>query len=218
MNRIALGAAGLMLLAVVGCGTTAEESSVTFASGGAVTTSEPSPATEKPTTTTAAPTTTTTRATTTTTPPIGTQANPVPPGVPIPAGEWQITITGYEPDVSSLVVSFNQFNEPPRPGMVHARVAVDATFTGVGLGSPYELRMNLIGASKQTYQPISVSGGSGGDPAEIDNQAEAPTGGRVVGYVYFELTAADAVGPLLAFAPNVKYSDVPGGVGFFTVQ
>lgn len=203
---------------LAGCGGTAKESTVTVAASGSGTGTPELSTTSTVSTTTTASTTTTSRPTTTTAPPVGTQANPVPAGLPIPAGDWEIAVTGFEPDVSAMVTSFNQFNQPPKPGMVHARLAVDATYTGVGLGNPYELAMNLIGASKQTYQPISVAGGSGGDPSSVDDQAQTPTGGKVVGYIYFEVTAADAVGPLLAFPPNVKYSDVPGGVGFFRVQ
>lgn len=216
MMRMKGALVGLVVL-LAGCGSAADETSVTVRAQAPA--AKETTSTTRQTTTTTAPTTTTTRATTTTAPAIGSQANPVPAGVPIPAGDWEIAVTSYEPDVTAFVLSLNQFNNPPAPGNVFSRVGVDATFTGTGLGSPYQLQMNLIGASKQTYQPASgVAGGSGGEPAEVSDAAQAPTGAKVVGYIYYELTAADAAGPLLAFPPNVKYTDVPGGVGFFRVQ
>lgn len=175
--------------------------------------SEPeTPTTERQTTTTVA--TTTTMATTTTIG-LGERENPIPTNLPVPVGDWTLTVTGYEPNQN--VQSFNQFNDPPPPGHTHVRVKISATYDGEGVGSPRSIRLNLVTPSGRTVEKALVAGGSG-DPQELSDQPETFKGGTLEGYLYFAVPNEDVGAQLLAFAPNVTYTDVAGGVGFFRVN
>lgn len=206
-------AAGLLILGVIAAaGRTAEQEA---AGGPAVT----APATTSPSATVV---TTTTVSTTTTkpVPKLGERQNPIPAGVAIPLGNWTVEPLVVERDVNALVAAFNQFNDPPQAGNQYLRVRFRATFKGTGVGDPMFgfPDINIVGASGRTYGGgQSVAGGSGGDPDSLDDQAETFPGGVVEGWIYYQVAAADATGSLIAFSPDVKYSDVPGGVAFFAL-
>ncbi len=151
-----------------------------------------------------------------TTPPIGTRENPVPAGTTAPAGDWDITITGYEPGIDAQ--AFNQFNDAAPAGSEYVRVMVKATYTGEGTGGGFDLSLNLVDSTATTYDPASVADGSGGDPQDFRDQPETFKGGTIEGYFYYVVPSAQANAKLLVFPPRTRYSDVPGGVGFFAVN
>lgn len=177
------------------------------------------PTTTERTTTTERATTTTERTTTTEAPSIGTRDNPVPVGVPVPAGDWDLTVTGYEPGAGQIVANANQFNTAASGGSQYVRVKVKASYTGEGTGSPFSLRLNLADSNGATYSEASVASGSGADPMVFGDQPETFNGGSVEGFFYFIIPDDQAGGDgLLAFPPNITYTDVDGGVGFFRVK
>jgi hypothetical protein len=151
-----------------------------------------------------------------TTPSIGTRENPVPAGITAPAGNWDMTITGYEPGINAQ--AYNQFNDPAPAGSEYVRVKVKATYTGEGTGSGFDLSLNLVDPTAKTYDPASIAGGSGGDPQDFSSQPDTFKGGTIEGYFYYAIPSAQANAKLLVFPPNTSYSDVPGGVGFFAVN
>jgi outer membrane murein-binding lipoprotein Lpp len=173
--------------------------------------------TERATTTTALTTTTSTTTTTTTipVPVVGSRESPVPLGSPIPAGDWTYLVIGFEIEgVWNVVEEANQFNEPAPPGSQYVRLAVQATFTGDGAETWAGRRINLVGTSGRTYSPADAC--CEGPPLDaLRHQAETFNGGVSQGWVYFIVDEADVPGPWLAFDPDVDYTDVPGGVGFF---
>jgi hypothetical protein len=196
-----------------------ENEATTTDLGQSPTTSPESTATESRPTTTAPRTTTTTVPVTTTTaaPTTGTRENPLPLGMPVPAGDWALTVISFEPDVTAAVAAFNQFNDAPVAGTQWSRMRLRAAWSGTGTGDPSSVQVNLVGATATTYGQDSVAGGSG-DPQNLRDQPATFAGGTVEGYLYYQVTPADAAGKMLAFAPNVNYTDVPGGVGFFAVN
>ncbi len=50
----------------------------------------------------------------------------------------------------------------------------------------------------------------------FEDQADTFNGGSVQGYLFIPSDAA--AGKILLFPPNITYTDVPGGVGFFAVN
>jgi len=178
------------------------------------------PATTAAATTTEEPTTTraptTTAAPTTTQPAVGTRENPVPLGTPIPADQWTYLVTGFEPAVDPILMEINQFNEPAPPGQQYIRVRLRATYNGDGPGSPLFLTINLVSPTGTTYAAVDPCC----DPQvqQLTDQPETFAGGSVEGWIYYVVPNEDVFGKLLAFDPNVNYTDVPGGVGFFAVN
>lgn len=154
--------------------------------------------------------------TTTTAPAIGTRQNPLPVGLPIPAGDWELTVTGYETGID--VRAFNPYNDPPPAGSIATRLKLSAKFSGEGTGSPASIRVNLVGPDGATYSSESVAGGSRGEPMDLASQTETFKGGTVTGDLYYFVPATTVNAKMLAFVPDVNYTDVPGGVGFFAVN
>lgn len=182
------------------------------------TTSNPAATTtEKPTTTTSEePTTTTELVTTTTVPAFGTRDNPIPLGIKVPAGDWGYTAVGFEVGVDPFLQEVNQFNTPAPAGAVAVRVRILAEYSGEGTGSPRGISVNLVGASGKTYGPSSPC--CAGEIDALDDQAETFASGSVEGWIYYNISTDDATGKVLAFDPNINYTDVPGGVGFFAIN
>lgn len=156
--------------------------------------------------------------TTTTAPAFGTRANPLPVGLTMPGGNFDYQIVAYEnTGVDALIHGFNQFNDPPAAGKITVRVRVKATYAGEGAGSAYSIQINLVGESGTTYGANNYVCCS--DSADLLNdQPETFSGGAVEGWIYYQVSIEDAAGKFLAFDPNVNYTDVPGGVGFFAVN
>lgn len=134
----------------------------------------------------------------------------------MPAADWSLTATAFEVNVDSFLHDVNQFNEPAPAGKITVRARFRAEYSGDGTGSPSSIRINLVGTSGTTY------GESGpccsGEIDALEDQAETFAGGAVEGFIYYQMTPDDAAGKVLAFAPNVTYTDVPGGVGLFAVN
>jgi len=177
-----------------------------------------SPATDAPTTTEREVTTTIEQVTTTTEQAIGTRENPIPLGIGVPAGDWTYTVVAFEGgNIDALLNDINQFNDPPPVGKITVRVRYRLQFAGSGAGDARFVDINLVGATGTTYGPYQYAC----CPPETDeliDQPETFSGGQVEGWVYYQITPEDAMGKLLAFDPNIEYTDVPGGVGFFQIN
>ena len=148
----------------------------------------------------------------------GSITQPLPVGSPTTTTNgWKMTLGGFNANATGAVVSFNQFNDQPPPGMHYASLNVHAEWTGVGTGNPFSApSVNLIGALKTSYQPKSVAGGSGGDPHAFSDQAAAPPGGAIDGTLYY--LVADNDSGLVAWFPTVSFNSIPGGVGYVAIQ
>jgi hypothetical protein len=184
----------------------------------AATTAAVSTTTIAATTTTVAPTTTIATTTTPPAPGVGTRENPFPLGASVPAGDWSYQVVGFEPNVNAQVHALNSSNAQPPPGAQWARLRLRATYHGQGSGDPLRIEVNIVGPSNATYGRSHVSAGIGGDPQQITDQPAAPSGGVVEGYLYYLIKTAEAGAKMVGFDPNVHYSTVPGGVGFFAVN
>lgn len=148
----------------------------------------------------------------------GTRDNPVPVGMTMPGGDFDYQIIAFENNgVDALIHDFNPYNDPPPAGKITVRVRVKATFTGTGAGSAYGIQINLVGASGTTYgENAYVCCTDSSD--RLGDQPDTFNGGAIEGWIYYQVSIEDASGKLLAFDPNVNYTDVPGGVGFFAVN
>ena len=142
---------------------------------------------------------------------------PIPLGTAVPAGDWTITFTGYNSDATAKVLALNPFNRLPPDGSTYVEVALSATYGGEGSGRPRTIRANVVGLSGVTYQSASVSGGSGGQSDDIAQAAETFKGGTVQGSIYYIVKTEDTA-TLVAFFPNVRYTDVSGGTAFFSLH
>ena len=134
----------------------------------------------------------------------------------MPAGDWTYTVVGYESQgVYDLLLGINQFNEPPPAGKRYVRARIRATWSGTGTGAPTFIQINLVD-SEQTIS-ASVSPCCTPESDELRDQPDVFAGASAEGWLYYTVNDATADGRQLAFDPNVEYTDVPGGVGFFEV-
>jgi hypothetical protein len=201
-----------------------EQSTTTLATSTTQATTTTAATTTAATTTTLATTTvattTTTIATTTTPsgPAVGTRENPFPLGAAVPAGDWTYQVVGFEPNVNAQVHAINSSNPQPPSGAQYARLRLRATYHGPGTGDPRSIEVNIVGPSNATYGRAPVSSGIGGDLQQITDQPAPPSGGAVEGYFYYVIKTSEAGAKLVGFDPNIHYSGVPGGVGFFAVS
>jgi hypothetical protein len=135
-------------------------------------------------------------------PGLGTRASPAPHGYPVRVGDWIVAVTGWEPDVTALVRSYNPYNDPPPVGGIYARAWVVATYAGSGTGYPFSITLNVLDQWLNTYSAKTVSSGSGGDPRRLSSQPSTVYGGTVSGAVYYAMSTGGAYGPVLGFATS----------------
>ena len=92
--------------------------------------------------------------TTTAEPEKGTRTNPIPVGVAGIVGDYEITVVGYEPDVTAEVLAYNEFNEDPPDGSVFSLIRLSYTYVGDETGTVWiDLSWAGVGESNVASEP-----------------------------------------------------------------
>ena len=116
----------------------------------------------------------------------GTRENPVPFGTPISNDEWDVTLTGFNPDANADVAGANQFNQAPEAGQVYVIVDATATYNGSGEGTSGLVQIDYVAANNtvvSTWDSVVV----GIDPTF--GQANLLAGGTDTGKLVFLVPA-----------------------------
>ncbi len=126
----------------------------------------------------------------------GSRGNPLAIGDTVGIGDWEITITGFNPDATASVLAENQFNDPPADGHKFVTVGVsaeyvgqdsDSLFAGVDFGAVGDLAVSL---TSEEYCGVIPNG--------LDTFSEAFPGGVVAGDLCWEVDERD-IGSLLVY-------------------
>src|SRR5699024_10911403 len=81
----------------------------------------------------------------------GSRTNPIALGSTIRAGEWDVTVIGFERDATDEVLAANPFNDEPEEGHSYALVEAEATYTGDESGLPWlEISFAYVSESGNT--------------------------------------------------------------------
>lgn len=121
----------------------------------------------------------------------GTREDPIPIGTAAEIGDgWMIKVQEVYPNANDIVAEENQFNSPPEDGQQFFLARIELTYTGPDsskFAAGYRLR--AVGPTSVAYSTYGNSVGV--IPNELDN-AEAFTGGAVVGNIGWAINMSDA--------------------------
>jgi hypothetical protein len=92
--------------------------------------------------------------------PAGTRDNPIPLGESAEVGDYTVTVLEAVPNATDLVMTENQFNEPPAAGKQFYLVGVEVTYNGTETGQPaFELNLQAVGDQAVAYTAFEASCG-----------------------------------------------------------
>lgn len=135
----------------------------------------------------------------------GSRTNPIALGSTIRAGEWDVTVIGFERDATDEVLAANPFNDEPEEGHSYALVEAEATYTGDESGLPWlEISFAYVsesGNTSDTYDAEAV-----GPSPDFDEIGELYEGASGSGYIVLEVPDDDA--GLLRVSPGMFGDDV----------
>lgn len=108
---------------------------------------------------------------------------PLAIGSATPVGEdWQVRVTGFDPDATEEVLAFNSQNQAPADGQVYAVARLEATWGGDGTKNAYlALEWGLVDAAGTAW----TDDGCGVLPDDLASQGNAASGGTVEGTICF---------------------------------
>lgn len=158
-----------------------------------------------PSTSTAPSTTAPTATTVTATPPAGagTRADPIPAGVPVVVGQWEVIVLSATPDATAMVMAENPYNDPPDAGNQFFFARIAATYLGEGSQSPFGgLTFSAVGDLSVGYDFDSYCGVI---PDEFPDFTEVFSGGTVVGNLCWGVAAEDAESLLVIAEPAFEF-------------
>lgn len=132
-----------------------------------------------------------------------TRTNPVPLGEAFNTGDgWTVTVNSFVPDANALVAAGNQFNDPPRDGMVYVSVNVTALYEGRDESrSGYDIGFKVLGSDNKAVGVASQSLDS-----RFDDSAEVYSGGAITGDVIFEVPLEQIDSIILVAEPSMALS------------
>lgn len=142
----------------------------------------------------------------------GSRENPVPLGTAANIGaDWFVSVTDVVPDATDLVLTENEFNDPPGEGSQFFVVSISATYEGEGSSTlPVGNAFSLVGDSSVAYQTFDPGCGVIPDPVPF---TEVFTGGRVEGNVCWSVQTSD-VDSLVMFSEDYVRFDQERRVWF----
>ena len=130
----------------------------------------------------------------------GSIERPFEVGMAGDVGDWQIRLVGTVPEAEAVLVHWNWFNRPARPGMTYVMFEVEAVYRGTGSSQPWnDLYFGIAGPSRVAYDNFESDCGL--FPEDLVNQGEAFTDGVMLGRVCWEVRSSDLAG-LLVFVEN----------------
>ncbi len=135
----------------------------------------------------------------------GTRADPIPFGFPAQVGDWTVTVESVEADGTALVMTENQFNDPPEPGEQFVLVRVAGTYEGNETGSFYiDLAYATVGESAVAYTNFGDSCGVVPDEIPI---TDVFTGGMVSGNICWSVRSEDVASLVMYIEPLFSFDE-----------
>lgn len=114
----------------------------------------------------------------------GSRDDPLDVGTTIEMGEWSLAVTEITPDATEVVMTENEFNEPPADGRQFVVFQVDATYNGDESGTAWlDFGWAVVGSSGNTFGGDSMDDHCGVIPNPLDETGETYSGGDVSGNV-----------------------------------
>ncbi len=98
---------------------------------------------------------------------------------------WTMTVTGPARDITELVMTENQFNEPAPEGFRFIGVDVSYAYSGTDPSAAYQITAKAVGDGN-----VELRAGCGVIPGEIDTFTDVFAGGTVAGTICFVVPSA----------------------------
>lgn len=149
--------------------------------------------------------------------PLGTRDNPLEPGTRIELAGWVLTVTEVTKDATDLVMSENEFNDPPVDGRQFLMFGVEATYEGDESGDPWmDFSWAVVGAGGNTYGASGeMDDYCGVIPNSLDDQGETYPGGSVQGNVCYSVASDQVDGATIRIEETFSFDDTRA---FFAVD
>ncbi len=123
-------------------------------------------------------------------------------GTAVDLGEgWTMTVTGAARDITDLVMTENQFNDPAPEGFRFIGVDVIYSYSGTEAASAYQVTSKVVGDDN-----LELSANCGVVPGEVDNYSDVFAGGSVAGTICFVVPSAS---PNIVLYASADYSIAP---------
>lgn len=114
---------------------------------------------------------------------------------------WTMTVTGAARDITDLVMTENQFNDPAPEGFRFIGIDVTYTYSGSGAASAYQVTSKVVGDDN-----VELSTNCGVVPGEVDNYSDVFAGGSVAGTICFVVPSAR---PNIVLYASADYASAP---------
>jgi len=115
-----------------------------------------------------------------------TRVSPTPLSTAVDLGlGWTMTVTGAARDITDLVMTENQFNDPPPDGLRFIGVDVTYTYSGTEVAAAYQVTTKAVGDGN-----VELGSDCGVVPGEVDTFSDVFAGGSVAGTICFVVPAA----------------------------
>ncbi len=128
--------------------------------------------------------------------------SPISVGTTTNVGDgWTLTVTSPAQDITDLVLTENQFNDPPPEGTRFVGVGVSFGYGRDGSGNAFETTVGAVGAGN-----VALAEEWGVVPGEVDVFADIFAGGTADGLLCF-VTPIDDVGSLTLYSSELLDDD-----------
>ncbi len=114
---------------------------------------------------------------------------------------WTMSVTGVARDITDLVMSENQFNDPPPDGFRFVGVDVAYSYSGSGSAAAYQVTTKAVGDGN-----VELGSNCGVFPGEVDRYSDVFAGGSVAGTICFVVPSA---GPNIVVYAEAEYGSPP---------
>ncbi len=108
---------------------------------------------------------------------------------------WTMAVTGAARDITDVVMTDNQFNQPPPEGFRFIGVDVTYSFSGSGSAAAYQVTTKAVGDGN-----LELGSDCGVFPGEVDTFSDVFAGGSVAGTICFVVPSASQNTVLYAVA------------------
>ncbi len=126
----------------------------------------------------------------------GTRESPIPIGQEATVGDWKMKVASANLDATEVIVSENEFNDPPQTGSQYVLVTIDATYVGSDSGTFWmDMTYGFVGSKGNTFGSPE---GFASPPNPISDAGEAFPGASISGEIVFEVPSDQVVGGTLS--------------------
>lgn len=133
----------------------------------------------------------------------GTREAPLALGTTAKVGDWEVTVTEFNPDAAALLKQENQFNEDPAAGNVQVMVGIKAKYVGAESGTFWtDMSYKFYGPGGNTFDSAFLV-----TPNDITDTGETFPNAEVAGNLTFEVPADQVEGGSLILESAFSMED-----------